>query len=99
MVNNLMVSACHDLVQILAPLSFRLIEQTAIAGFLDSETGRIDTLVAKKRKLVELLKEKRTALISRTVTRGLPADVAREFGLESHRKFQAICGSMFGSDS
>ncbi|MGY6273924.1 restriction endonuclease subunit S [Methylomonas sp. MgM2] len=56
-------------------------EQTAIADFLDSETGRIDTLVAKKRKLVELLKEKRSALISRTVTRGLPADAAREFGL------------------
>ncbi len=58
-----------------------LIEQTAIADFLDRETGRIDTLVAKKRKLVELLKEKRSALISRTVTRGLPADAAREFGL------------------
>ncbi|WFP49396.1 restriction endonuclease subunit S [Methylomonas sp. EFPC3] len=56
-------------------------EQTAIADFLDRETGRIDTLVAKKRKLVELLKEKRSALISRTVTRGLPANAAREFGL------------------
>ncbi|TPQ27639.1 restriction endonuclease subunit S [Methylomonas koyamae] len=56
-------------------------EQTTIADFLDRETGRIDTLVAKKRKLVELLKEKRSALISRTVTRGLPADAAREFGL------------------
>lgn len=56
-------------------------EQTAIADFLDSETGRIDTLVAKKRKLVALLKEKRSALISRTVTRGLPVDAAREFGL------------------
>ncbi|WP_427501039.1 restriction endonuclease subunit S [Methylomonas sp. MED-D] len=58
-------------------------EQTTIADFLDSETGRIDTLVAKKRKLVELLKEKRSALISRTVTRGLPADAAREFGLNT----------------
>ncbi len=57
------------------------LEQTAIADFLDRETGRIDTLVAKKRKLVALLKEKRSALISRTVTRGLPADAAREFGL------------------
>lgn len=57
------------------------LEQTAIADFLDRETGRIDTLVAKKRKLVELLKEKRSALISRTVTRGLPTDAAREFGL------------------
>ncbi|OAI11599.1 hypothetical protein A1359_14345 [Methylomonas lenta] len=56
-------------------------EQTAIAAFLDSETGRIDTLVAKKRKLAALLKEKRSGLISRTVTRGLPDDAAREFGL------------------
>jgi type I restriction enzyme S subunit len=63
-------------------------EQTVIADFLDRETGRIDTLVAKKRKLVELLKEKRSALISRSVTRGLPADAAREFGLESHTSFK-----------
>lgn len=63
------------------------LEQTAIADFLDRETGRIDTLVAKKRKLVELLKEKRSALISRTVTRGLPADAAQEFGLEPQERF------------
>jgi type I restriction enzyme S subunit len=67
---------------------FPIAEQTAIAEFLDRETGRIDTLVAKKRKLVELLKEKRSALISRTVTRGLPADAAREFGLEPHTSFK-----------
>ncbi len=63
-------------------------EQTAIANFLDRETGRIDTLVVKKRRLLALLEEKRTALISRTVTRGLPGDVAREFGLESHTRFK-----------
>lgn len=63
-------------------------EQTAIANFLDRETGRIDTLVAKKRRLIALLKEKRTALISRTVTRGLPEDAAREFGLEPHTRFK-----------
>ena len=63
-------------------------EQTAIADFLDRETGRIDTLVAKKRRLIALLKEKRTALISRTVTRGLPEDAAREFGLEAHTRFK-----------
>ena len=68
----------------LLPLS----EQTAIADFLDRKTGRIDTLVAKKRRLIALLKEKRAALISRTVTRGLPADVAREFGLEPHTRFK-----------
>ena len=63
-------------------------EQTAIADFLDRETGRIDTLLAKKRTLLGLLKEKRSALISRTVTRGLPAAVAREFGLEPHTRFK-----------
>lgn len=63
-------------------------EQTAIADFLDREIGRIDTLVAKKRRLIALLKEQRTALISRTVTRGLPADAAREFGLEPHTRFK-----------
>jgi type I restriction enzyme S subunit len=63
-------------------------EQTAIADFLDLETGRIDTLVAKKRRLIALLKEKRTTLISRTVTRGLPEDAAREFGLEPHIRFK-----------
>ena len=47
-------------------------EQDLIAAFLDRETGRVDRLVAKKRELIERLKEKRTALISRAVTRGLP---------------------------
>ncbi len=65
-----------------------LSEQTRIADFLDRETGRIDTLVAKKRALIGLLKEKRSALISRTVTRGLPAEVAHGFGLEPHTRFK-----------
>ncbi|MBI4625189.1 MAG: restriction endonuclease subunit S [Verrucomicrobia bacterium] len=56
-------------------------EQRAIAAFLDRETGRVDRLVAKKRELIERLKEKRTALISRTVTRGLPPSAARAAGL------------------
>ncbi|MCX9559288.1 restriction endonuclease subunit S [Vibrio cholerae] len=60
-------------------------EQTAIADFLDRETGRIDTLLTKKRRLIELLKEKRTALISRIVTRGLPE---AETGLEPHTRFK-----------
>lgn len=59
-------------------------EQKAIADFLDRETAKLDALVAKKRTLVERLKEKRAALISRTVTRGLPPDVARDAGLETH---------------
>lgn len=65
-----------------------LSEQTAIANFLDHETGRLDTLIAKKQALIGLLKEKRTALISQTVTRGLPPDAAREFGLAPHTRFK-----------
>lgn len=56
-------------------------EQQAIASFLDRETGCVDQLVGKKRELIERLKEKRTTLISRTVTRGLPAEAAAKAGL------------------
>lgn len=59
-------------------------EQRSIASFLDRETGRVDRLVAKKRELIERLKEKRTALISRTVTRGLPPAAARAAGLPAN---------------
>ncbi len=59
-------------------------EQHAIAAFLDRETARIDRLVAKKRELIERLKEKRTALISQTVTRGLPPAAARAAGLSEN---------------
>jgi type I restriction enzyme S subunit len=60
------------------------IEQQEIEKFLDLETGRIDQFVAKKRELIERLKEKRTALISRTVTRGLPPDAARAAGVQEN---------------
>ena len=57
-------------------------EQRAIAAFLDRETERIDALVAKKRLLIERLEEYRSALITRTVTRGLPPEAARAAGLD-----------------
>jgi type I restriction enzyme S subunit len=50
-------------------------EQRAIAAFLDRETAKIDALVAKKEKLIALLQEKRTALITRAVTKGLDPNV------------------------
>jgi restriction endonuclease S subunit len=50
-------------------------EQRSIVDFLDRETARLDRLVGKKRELIEKLKEKRTTLISRTVTRGLNPNV------------------------
>ncbi len=57
-------------------------EQRAIAAFLDAETAQLDMLIEKKRRLIELLQEQRSALISRTVTRGLPPDAARAAGLD-----------------
>jgi type I restriction enzyme S subunit len=50
-------------------------EQSCIADFLDRKTAEIDTLIAKKRRLLDLLSEKRTALITRAVTQGLNPDV------------------------
>ncbi len=50
-------------------------EQRAIATFLDRETARIDALVAKKERLIALLQEQRTALITRAVTKGLDPTV------------------------
>ncbi len=46
-------------------------EQTLIASFLDRETSKIDSLVGEQRRLIELLKEKRQAVISHAVTKGL----------------------------
>jgi type I restriction enzyme S subunit len=53
-------------------------EQYTINEFLDRETGKIDALVAKKERLIELLLEKRTALITQAVTKGLDPDVPME---------------------
>lgn len=58
-------------------------EQRAIAAFLDRETERIDTLIQKKERLLELLDEKRSALIGHAVTRGLDPDVPmKDSGVE-----------------
>ncbi len=58
-------------------------EQRAIAAFLDRETAKIDALVAKKERLIELLQEKRTALITRAVTKGLdPTAPMKDSGIE-----------------
>ena len=57
------------------------VEQRSIAAFLDAETAKIDTLVAKNRLLLDRLAEYRTALITRTVTKGLPPAAAKQAGL------------------
>jgi len=58
-------------------------EQRGIVAFLDRETAKIDALVAKKERLIELLQEKRTALITRAVTKGLdPNAPMKDSGVE-----------------
>lgn len=59
-----------------------LAEQRAIAAFLDAETARIDALVAKQEALIAALQEKRRALISHAVTKGLdPAAPLKDSGV------------------
>ena len=58
-------------------------EQAYIVSFLDHETARIDALVEEQRLLIELLKEKRQAVISHAVTKGLDPDVPmKDSGVE-----------------
>jgi type I restriction enzyme S subunit len=58
-------------------------EQEKIANFLDHETAKIDTLIAKQQGLIKLLKEKRQAVISHAVTKGLnPNAPTRDSGVE-----------------
>lgn len=58
-------------------------EQTQIARFLDHETARIDALIENQLRLIELLKEKRQAVISHTVTKGLdPKAPMKDSGVE-----------------
>jgi type I restriction enzyme S subunit len=58
-------------------------EQYAIANFLDRETAKIDTLIDKQEKLIKLLEEKRQAVISHAVTKGLNPDVRmKDSGVE-----------------
>ena len=58
-------------------------EQGAIATFLDRETAKIDALIAEQQRLIELLQEKRQAVISHAVTKGLHPDAPmKDSGVE-----------------
>ncbi|WP_323666394.1 restriction endonuclease subunit S [Pectobacterium punjabense] len=58
-------------------------EQLNISAFLDHETAKIDNLIEKQQQLIELLKEKRQAVISHAVTKGLNPDVPmKDSGIE-----------------
>jgi type I restriction enzyme S subunit len=58
-------------------------EQTQIANYLDHKTAKIDELISKKEKLIELLQEERTAIINQAVTKGLnPNAPMKDSGIE-----------------
>jgi type I restriction enzyme S subunit len=76
---NISQETVRNLIIPLPPIS----EQRAIISFLNRETVRIDALVAKKERLIELLQEKRTALINQAVTKGLdPSASMKDSGME-----------------
>ena len=79
-------------------------EQDRIANFLDQKTAEIDEAIAKKQRLIELLKEQKAILINQAVTKGLNPDVPmRDSGVEwigevpSHWKVKKIkyCTKIF----
>lgn len=85
-----------------------LSEQEKIANFLDHETAKIDHLIEKQQQLIELLKEKRQAVISHAVTKGLDPNVPmKDSGVEwlgevpEHWKIikGGYIGTLFGSES
>jgi restriction endonuclease S subunit len=58
-------------------------EQQSIANYLDRKTRQIDTLIGKKQKLIDLLKEQRAAIINQAVTKGLNPNVKlKDSGIE-----------------
>lgn len=57
-----------------------LAEQCAIADYLDRETAKIDTLIAKQNEMIATLRERRVGLVVATVTRGQAADVSTQPG-------------------
>lgn len=74
-------------------------EQKQVADFLDRETARIDALIDKKRRLLELLEEKRLAIITHAVTKGLdPSAPMKDSGIDwlgqipAHWELRPIAG-------
>ena len=85
-------SELKNLVIPLPPLD----EQSAIAAFLDHETARINHLIAKHELLIERLAEYRNAVITQTVTKGLPADASRDAGLDPEPRMKSSGSDWIG---
>ena len=78
-----MPRASWDFIGNLPVAAPQLSQQQRIADFLDRKTAAIDALIAKKERLIELLEEKRQALITQAVTKGLDPNVPmKDSGIE-----------------
>ncbi len=76
---NIGMGVIGDLFTVMPPVD----EQRIIVAYLNCETARIDALIEKKTRFIELLREKRQALINRAITKGLDPNVTmRDSGLE-----------------
>lgn len=76
---NIGMGVIENLVVTLPPVE----EQQTISTFLDRETAKIDELIAEQQRFIELLKEKRQAVISHAVTKGLNPDAPmKDSGIE-----------------
>ena len=61
------------------PIAVSEEEQQAIANFLDEKTAQIDEYIAKKQRIIELLKEQKTVIINQAVTKGINPDVPMKY--------------------
>jgi len=76
---NIGMNVLENLRVVVPPLS----EQAAIARYLDEKTAQLDTLIDRKRRLIDLLREEKTALINEAVTKGINPDVPmKDSGIE-----------------
>ncbi len=74
-----MTQSALNNIEFLAPPYY---EQQILSNFLDKKTTQIDSLIAKKERLIQLLEEERTAIINQAVTKGLPAEERLKAGLD-----------------
>ncbi|MDT9341331.1 restriction endonuclease subunit S [Trichodesmium erythraeum 21-75] len=72
---GLTYNSIKNVIITLPPLS----EQQAIANFLDEKLAQIDEYIAKKQRIIELLKEQKTVIINQAVTKGINPDVPMKY--------------------
>jgi type I restriction enzyme S subunit len=83
-INQLTSNTINNFIIALPPLP----EQTAIANFLDRKTAELDTLIANKQRLIQLLKEERTAIINHAITKGISGLNHDSFDLHDSKDYK-----------